>query len=162
MPTLEVLQKHKAIPFINGATEASPNWLRIGKSTICELSYNPQTETYDFIENRMPTVEVESYQLSMEQELQLTSGDPAFEFLAAWFRDPNAHIGENASVDFLWVWNIPSGADFYAWRCDAKLTLNNYNTVDKKMSFNISITDYIQGTAAVTGEGAGATVVFTP
>lgn len=148
---LERLKKHKTIPFLNTATEDTPVWARIGKSTVFDLVLNAQTEDNDFIEDEMATTEIMSYKPELAQELQANKGDPAFDFLYDMFF--NLPTGEEVKKNLLIVFagNIGTEAmpKFKAWNTTSTLILDHFDSVAEKIYFKFSIIKIERGTAAV-------------
>lgn len=140
MAALTKLKKHQTIPFINTAAAEGPEkWARIGKSTIFDLTLNPNIVTNDYIEDEMPTDELTYYKPSMEQELQTIKGDPAFDFMYDMLY--NLPTGEDVKKDFLLVFAGNIGEDatpkFRAWKVKATVQVTNFNTVDEKIQFTL-------------------------
>lgn len=150
------LKKHQTMLFIDTADSDGPeSWARIGKSTMFELTTNPNVVTNDYIEDEMPTDEVTYYKPSMEQELQTIKGDKAFDFMYDMLY--NLPTGEDIKKNILIVFAGNIGEDmtpkFNAWKCKASIQVTSLNTVDEKINFTLSIISIERGTATVT-EGA--------
>lgn len=157
---MERLKKHKTIPFLNVGTSSAESWARIGKSTIFELALNPNEVESNFIEDEMPTKDIDYYQPSLDQELQTNKGDAAFDFLYDMYY--NLPTGEDLKKDFLLVFagNIgtPDAPQFNAWKCEVTIVINTLNTVEEKITFTININKIERGTAVV----AAGVPTFTP
>ena len=130
----------------------TPEWARIGKSTIFDLLVNAQTEENDFIEDEMPTTEVISYKPSLAQELQCNKGDAAFDYLYDMFY--NLPTGEDVKKNLLIVFAGNQGTDdapeFRAWSTTSTLTLEHLNTVEEKIYFSFNINKITRGTVTIT------------
>lgn len=151
-PKLTKLKKHQTIPFINTAAAEGPeSWARIGKSTIFALALNPNVVTNDYIEDEMPTDEITYYKPSLPQELQTIKGDPAFDFMYDMMF--NLPTGEDVKKDVLLVFagdiGEPDSHKFNAWKCKASIQLTEFNTVDEKITFTISIISIERGTVTI-------------
>lgn len=146
------IKKHQTIPFIDVGSGGTPDWARIGKSTIFDLALNPNTVTNDFIEDEMPSDDITSYQPKLPQELQTNKGDKAFDFVYGKFYD--LPTGSEACISALIVFGGNAGTTedpAKAWLCNATLILNNYNSVDEKISFDLNFGGTIQkGTVVIT------------
>ena len=66
-----LIHKTKFIPFIDVATNGTPSWKQIKKSTTFSLTFNPQTKTFDFISSENPEEEIDSYQPALSQSLTM-------------------------------------------------------------------------------------------
>ena len=148
------LKKTQFIPFINTSSTSTASWARIAKSTIFDLAANPHSESVDYISTEVPVTEITGYEPSMEQELALYEGDPAYDFLFDMFY--NLPTGSEAVVQVLMCFG---GTDTLAWRNNATITLGSLNTVDGKLTFTINFGGEIErGTYAIS-DGAPT---FTP
>ncbi|MBQ5851518.1 MAG: hypothetical protein IIW54_12035 [Lachnospiraceae bacterium] len=150
---MEKLKKHQTIPFVDVGTSDTQDWARIGYSTIFDLVLNANTVTNDYIKDEMPTDEVTHYKPSLSQELQTIKGDPAFDFLYDMLY--NLPTGEAIKRDVLLVFAGNIGTEdtpkFNAWKVKASIILTNFNTVDEKILFDLSLGgSIVKGTATVT------------
>lgn len=146
------LKKYQTIPFINtAASDGAETWARIGKSTIFDLALNPNIVTNDYIEDEMPTDEITYYKPSLPQELQTIKGDPAFDFMYDMLY--NLPTGEAAKKSVLLVFAGDIGSmgspKFNAWKCKASIQVTNFNTVDEKILFTMSISSIERGTVTI-------------
>lgn len=147
------LKKHRTMLHLNAGTKADPSWVRIGKSTQFDLEANAQTETNDFIEDEMATTEIMSYEPGISQELQTNKGDPAFDAIYDMFY--NLPTGEDVKKEFLFTFDGTTGDDedgnpqFNAWRAECTVTLNDLNTVDEKIYFDLTINKIERVTVSV-------------
>lgn len=149
---LERLKKHKTIPFLNISKSDEPEWARIGKSTVFDLVLNAQTEDNDFIEDEMPTSDIQYYKPELAQELQSNKGDAAFDYLYdMFFQLPT---GEDVKKNLLIVFagNVGNGDEekFNAWNTTATLILDHFDSVAEKIYFKFSISKITRGTVAVS------------
>lgn len=129
------------------------NYARVGKSTVYELQFNPELETRDYIEDRTPTEELKNYKPTMAQEIALIQGDPAFDYLYGFLE--TLPTGESAKKEVLLLFPTSVTGDgetknFKAWKTLATISLNSLNTVDKKITFNLSFANIEHGTATVS------------
>jgi hypothetical protein len=81
MATYEKRKKHKNYLFINTGTKTTPKWVRETKASDFAIAYNPQTETYDYIADELPTTETTSFQPAIEQTLYAYDGEPVYMYL---------------------------------------------------------------------------------
>ena len=150
---LESLKKHKTIPFLDISETDTPEWARIGKSTIFDLVLNAQTEENDFIEDEMPTSDIKNYKPELAQELQSNKGDAAFDYLYdMFFKLPT---GEAVKKNLLIVFagNVGSEEEeekFNAWNTTSTLILDHFDSVAEKIYFKFSISKISRGTATVS------------
>ena len=150
---LKLWTKEQSMIFIDVSEDGkTPNWARIGKSTIYDLSLNPNVNTLDFIENAIPQDEVDRYQPELPSELATYEGDKAFDFMFKLFY--NLPTGTALNKKILLVFpkkntGTESAPEFLSWLTDATIVLNNYNPVDKKLTFTIKINGIERGTSTV-------------
>lgn len=128
------------------------DWVRIDKSTIFDLSFNPQEETYGYIDTANDTTYVKSYQPELPQEIVLDNDNPLYkimhEFVLAMPTGSNAEVPlllvtpsmetGDATEGRLWKHNIVSPGDL--------------NTVDGKLSFSNKLNGDIE-VGTVTRDG---------
>lgn len=116
-------------------------WARIGKSTLHTLSMNAETETFDYIEDEIPTSVISRYQPSMDQEIHTYEDDDCYTYIETMAQD--LPVSDDAFTNFLYVFPRNIGTDtepkFAAWLCEATITISSIEAVDHKISFNIAI-----------------------
>lgn len=143
-----------------GAVAGTYDWVPVDKSTVYELSYNPQTETYSFICDKNDSTEVTSYQPSMSQEIILDNENPMYEFMDDYAN--SFPTRRDAVFPVLMVRpDLKTGAPTKALLfAEASVAPNTLNSVDGKLSFDV----YLNGTV-VEGTVNGIyedTVTFSP
>ena len=116
-------------------------WARIGKSTLHTLNMNAETETFDYIEDEIPTSVISRYQPSMDQEIHTYEDDACYTYIETMAQ--NLPVGDDAFTNFLYIFPRNVGTDsspkFNAWLCEATITISSIEAVDHKISFNIAI-----------------------
>ncbi|MEG1813465.1 MAG: hypothetical protein RR337_09225, partial [Clostridia bacterium] len=117
--SLTIWEKRNTKLFLDFGTTGTPSWVRLGKSTVFDLAFNPETETFDFIEDEMPTELLKSYKPSMAQEIFLGEGDPAFDKLFELSR--KRPVGSMAVIPALLVYPKAgtTGNSFLAMKAEA-------------------------------------------
>ena len=159
----DLIKKTKVVPFINTGTKTVPKWTQIKKSTTFTLSMNPQTKTYDFISSETPQNEIVGYQPSLSQSLTMFKGEADYEAIFDMLF--NRATGEDAHRDVLIAffkekgsYTPPSASDseecYKAWKVDALVTINQMDTVNENIDFDLALNDITNGaiTISVTGE----------
>lgn len=107
------------------------------------------TEDNDFIEDEMATTDVTGYKPSLAQELQTNKGDSAFDYIYDMFF--NLPTGEDVKKDVLIVFDgEDSDGKFNAWKCQATLTLDHFDSVAEKIYFSFGINKITRGKVTVT------------
>ena len=166
---LKTWKKFKTIPFIDitspEESTSGYNWARIGKSTIFDLQFNANVETFDFIEDENPTDIIKNYRPTLAQELRTVRGDKAFDAMFEYMY--NLPTGALANRKLLLIFparKTASGAGtesgYFSWLVNASLVLSGFNTVDEKITFNINFAGDVEKGSA-TG-GSSGTPIFTP
>ena len=158
----DLIKKTKIVPFINTGTEMVPKWTQIKKSTTFTLSMNPQTKTFDFISSETPQTEVDSYQPSLSQSLTMfkseadyqaifdmlykrsTGKDAHRDALIAFYKEKGSYTpaGESDSVDC-----------YKAWKIDALVTINQMDTVNENIDFDLALNEITNGAVTLNGSG---------
>lgn len=119
------------------------DWVRIDKSTLWELSSNPQTETYQYIDAAADTTSVTGFQLSMPQEILLDEDNKCFRAVDHYFQ--HFYTGNDAIVPAAIAFPFYSAdgtLDKTKWIGlvwdEATLMIDSLNTVDKKYNMTIN------------------------
>lgn len=145
----ELLKKNKTKLYINTGTTAEPIWVRIGKSTIFDLTLNANITTNDFIMDEMPTDDVDYYKPTLPEEIQTNAGDPCYDYIFDMFYD--LPTGADIKKDVLIVFAEPATATSYrSWLTGSSIIVKDLNTVDKKLMFDININSISRGTVVET------------
>ena len=148
---LTTWEKHNTKVFIDFGTSEKPKIERLGKSTVFDLAMNPETETFDFIEDETPTELLKHYKPSMAQEIFLAEGEPAFDELFDMYR--KRPVGSQAVRPVIIVYpkvTADEAGGFVAQKADASISFNNYNTVGKKLTFDMKFASIVNGGAIFT------------
>lgn len=115
------------------------DYLRIDKSEIFELQFNPQTETKAYIVNKNDETSLTSYQTSMDQEIVIDGNNPLYSLMYRFaMKFP---VGSDAEVPTLLCAPsvvTPGDIDGYLWE-HALITIGSLNSVDKKLSFTLNL-----------------------
>ncbi|MCR5607138.1 MAG: hypothetical protein K6F69_10045 [Treponema sp.] len=135
-----MVKKWKIAPFLNKGTIPEPNWFRIKKSTAFDLALNPETQDYDYISDESPTTEIIKYKPSLTQSLTMYKGEDDYEEIFNHFY--NLHTGSDAKTEILLVFfqesqTVGSNTYYKAWKSDCVIAVNNLNSVDSTLSFDI-------------------------
>lgn len=148
------------VPLLNTGTTASPTWVPIDLSTVFELSFNPQEETYSYICYANDTTEVTSYQPELPQEIVLDNSNPIYTFVKG--KMLAFPTGSALNVPVLLAFPDDSTGlptDGHLW-ADAVLSPDTINTVDGKLTFTLKLNGE-QTLGTVAGIGTD-TITFTP
>ncbi|MBQ9990203.1 MAG: hypothetical protein IJP31_04585 [Lachnospiraceae bacterium] len=139
--------------FLDISADDTPEWARIGKSTVYDLVLNAQTEENNFIEDEMPSTDITYYKPEISQELQANKGDPAFDFIYGMFY--LLPTGEDVKLPALFVFagNVGTENDpmFNAWNTVSTITLDHFDSVAEKIYFKLNINSIERGTVKVAG-----------
>lgn len=162
----DLVKKTKVVPFINTGTSSNPTWTQIKKSTSFTLSMNPQTKTFDFISSETPQNEIDSYQPSLAQSLTMFKGEPDYEaiFDMLFHRATGADAHRDALIVFYkesyTTSDEPTATYFKAWKIDALVTINQMDTVNENIDFDLALNEITDGAVTVSS-GAPAWVAGT-
>lgn len=119
----------------------SRTWARVGKSTLHTLNMNAQTETFDYIEDELPTTVIQRYEPSMDQEIFTYEDDDCYKFIETMAQE--LPVGDDAMTNFLYVFPRNVGTDqaakFNAWSCKATITVGTIEATGNKITFSIGI-----------------------
>ena len=145
MAEMKKITKDQVIPFLDisgsilkGEDQWSPDWKRIDKSTIFDLSFNPQSTTEDYIAYETPIEEISGYQPELPQEIALYRGNAIYDYIEDLCYD--LQVGDALRVPMLLVWPPKDNGSLRAWQIkDCRLLLSNYNSVDGKVTFTLKL-----------------------
>lgn len=152
----DLVKKTKVVPFINTGTGSNPTWTQIKKSTSFTLAMNPQTKTFDFISSETPQNEIDSYQPSLAQSLTMFKGEPDYDaiFDMLFHRATGADAHRDALIVFYkescTTEEEPSKTYFKAWKIDALVTINQMDTVNENIDFDLALNEITDGAVTVS------------
>lgn len=137
-----MFKKDKWLLYIDTTPKAeAKSWARIGKSTLHTLNMNAQTETFDYIENEIPTTVIDRYEPSMDQEIFTYEDDPCYSFIETMAQ--NLPVGDEAFTNFLYIFprnvGTPEDPQYNAWLCEATITISTIEATGNKITFGIAI-----------------------
>ena len=135
------------------------DWVRVDKSTVFALSFNPQEETFGYIDAPNDSTEVVSYQPELPQEIVLDSANPLYSAMFDFVM--GMPLGSDAVVPCLLA--MPSPADpnavlGYLWD-EALISPQELNTVDGKLTFTIKLNGVKKNGTVTAADGV---YTFTP
>lgn len=126
------------------------DWTRYDKSTIFDLSFNPQEETSGYIDMANDTTEITSYQTELPQEIILDNENSCYKLMFPFCM--SRPTKGDAVVPHLLVvpdMNTAEPTDAYLWK-EAVVSPGDLNTVDGKLSFSLKMNgDSERGTASL-------------
>lgn len=158
----DLIKKTKTVPFINVGTSSSPSWKQIKKSTTFTLAMNPQTQTFDFISDEIPQNEIDRYQPSLAQSLTMFKGEDDYQTIFDMLFE--RATGEDAHREVLIAFYketasyTPTGETdpvtvYKAWKVDATVTLNQMDTVNENIDFDLAFNSITEGAVSVSAQG---------
>lgn len=114
------------------------DWIRIDKSTVFALAFNPQEETFSYIDAPNDATEITSYQPELPQEIVLDSDNPLYEAMKGFCM--SMPVGSNANVPCLLVMPDKSGnaTEGHLW-ADATVSPQTLDSVAGKLSFTLKL-----------------------
>ena len=152
--------KKRIVPFIDTAKdgESEPKWTPVKKASAFSISFNPQTQTFDFISEDTQQTEITGYQPSIDQEITMFKGEPDYDafFSLAY----NLPTGEKAHRDLLIVFYQEEGSDgaeespktyYKAWKADATIQVNTMDSVAGTISINLGLNNRVTGGVSISG-----------
>lgn len=156
------LTRNLYIPLIDstlGAEQGTYTWVRIDKSTIFELSFNPSEETVGYIDSPNDSTYIKSYAPELPQEITLDSDNPLFKVMQPFML--SMPTGSSANVPVLLVYpdeTTGEATQGLVWE-DAIVSPTTINTIDGKLTFSLKL----NGTPiAGTVTNLDGTFKFTP
>lgn len=139
-----IWKKSQTKLFLQTVEGQTPTWVRIGKSTVFDLSMNAQTESFDYIQDDMPTEILDYYKPELPVEYIASEGDAGFD--ALWTMFEALAVGSDANKPILIVFPKAGAAagTFRAWSMNATVVFENLTTTEKKLKLSL----YVGGNVA--------------
>lgn len=124
---------------LTGASGTGYDWVRVDKSTVFAFAFNPQEETFSYIDAPNDATEITSYQPELPQEIVLDSDNPLYVAMHEFCM--SMPIGSAAEVPCLLV--MPDSATGeatkgYLWE-QAIISPQELNSVDGKLTFTMKL-----------------------
>lgn len=157
------LTRNLFVPFIDTSKGAAPSvytWKPIDLSTVFELAYNANTETYSYICYANDSNEITGYAPTMEQEIVLESDNPIYQFMIDYMR--SMPTGSDAVVPVMLTYpdsETTETTEADLWE-EAVITPGTVNPVDGKLTFTLNLNGACQP-GTVSGVGTEE-VTFSP
>lgn len=128
-----------------------PEWKRIDKSTIFDLTMNANENEMDYIAYETAVTEIDKYSPEISQEIAMYRGNPIYDFMAKYFY--NLPVGDAVRTPLLVVFPPDSDGKMNAWQVqENRCVPTNFNPVDGKLTFTLKMGGNIEkGTATITG-----------
>jgi hypothetical protein len=142
---------------LTGAAAEGFDWVRVDKSTVFALAFNPQEETFSYIDAPNDATEISSYRPELPQEIVLDSGNPLYVAMHDFCM--SMPIGSDAEVPCLLVMPDSSTGEAtkgYLWE-HATISPTELNSVDGKLTFSMKLNG-VKKNGTVTA--SGGTFVF--
>lgn len=156
MPTETIWKKSQTKLFLDTSSTSTPSYVRIGKSVVFDLAMNAQTESFDFIEDDMPTEILDYYKPELPVEQLASEGDPGFD--ALWNMYEALAVGSDAIKNVLIVFpkaGTTTGS-FRSWLVPATVVFTNFTTTEKKLKVSLFFGGTIKHGTVIITDGAPA------
>lgn len=148
----EMVKKWKIALFINGGTPDAPNWVRVKKSTAFDLTLNPETQDFDYIADESPTKELMKYAPALSQSLTMYKGEDDYALVFNMFYELKTGSAAKSEVMIVFFQETTGTNKYKAWKSECSLVVNDLNSVDSTITFDINFAGTIaRGEATVSG-----------
>ena len=138
---------------LTGATAEGYDWVRVDKSTVFAFAFNPQEETFSYIDAPNDATEITSYQPELPQEIVLDNDNPLYVAMHDFaMRMP---IGSDAEVPCLLVMpdsETGEATKGYLWE-HATISPQELNSVDGKLTFTMKLNGAKKDGTVTASEG---------
>lgn len=106
---------------------SAPEWALVGEGvTELSISYNPQTNTEQYIHQDTANTELTGYQPNAPVTAQVVKGDPAFDFINEMRKKlpigPDAHT----SIVMVDIFEEPTGSNYPATKQPVSIQIDTY------------------------------------
>ena len=152
MATMEKIKRSLFATFINTTPGDAATWARMGKGiTSQKISYNPNVNTEQYIDEDNATSSVDSYAPSLDGTQTCYKGEPVFEYIDG-LRQRRA-IGSDLETEVLFVYMYTDGSGYAAEKNKCVIQLGEYGGDgggNVQMTYTVGLNgDPEIGTAAV-------------
>ncbi len=138
----------------------TPEWKRIDKSTIFDLTMNANETEMDYIAYETAITEIDKYKPEISQEIAMYRGNPIYDYMEGYFY--NLPVGDSLRTPLLVCFPPDSTGSIKAWQVkDNRCVPTNFNPVDGKLSFNLKLGGDIEKGTATIKDGAPTFVEAT-
>jgi len=144
---------------LGGTNSGTPDWKAIDLSTIFELGFNPNEETFAYIKDANDYTEITGYKMAMEQEIVMDTSSDIYVSMRDFMM--GLPTGSSAVVPTLIVMpDMVTDAPTVGYRwSNATVTPKTINSVDGKLTFTLNLNGTpTPGTVTISG----STITFTP
>ena len=150
---LERVKKHKNYLFTNRGTKENPDWIRVKTSTDFALTFNAETETFDYIADENPSDELKSYKPTIGQTQTAYIGDFVFDYIFDFAFEQKA--GMAAVTEGMVVFQQKNeNGEYAAWRFDMGVTIDTYDLVSGTLSYQMGVRGTVErGSATIDTDG---------
>lgn len=113
-------------------------YFRIKKSTELTISMNPEDDEKEYCADKNPSKELKYYNPEIEQPLTMLKGEADFEFFFDMFF--KQATGDEAKTKCMVVFMSHGTKEtgYKAWETDCLVEMNELNSYDSELSFNIN------------------------
>ena len=137
------VKKHEIALFLNvGGT-----YVRIAKSKVLKLEFDPKIEVYDFIADESPTSELEKYAPKISG-MPLAMYRDEKDFAAVWEYAYGLKTGGEAVTDCLLVYKFDEDSSttgkFKAWKADCTVVVKSLDAVEGLVEFDLPFRGTVQ------------------
>lgn len=161
IPAIDANAIRKFIGWDTIETSDGHAWARVDKSEQFNIELSPNTETKGYIDTANDTERMVSYQVSQEQEIIIDGNNEVYALMYEYTM--HFPVGSDAIVpNLLLAPSVvdPDVVDAFLWN-EAILTPVSINTIDKKLTFNISYNGAFERGTGAKDETTGR-FLFTP
>lgn len=155
MAQLERVRKHRNYLFANKGTKEAPTWARVKTSTDFAISFNAETETFDYIADENPSDEIKSYKPVIGQTQTAYINDFIFDYIFEFAFGQK--VGMEAVTEGMIVFQQKGTApeSYKAWRFEMAVKIETYDLVAGTLSYSMAIRGTIdRGEASIDVDGS--------
>lgn len=138
---------------LTGESAEGVDWVRVDKSTVFAFAFNPQEETFGYIDAPNDSTEVTSYQPELPQEIVLDNENPLYAAMHDFcMRMP---VGSDAEVPCLLVMpdnETGKATKGYLWE-HAIISPQELNSVDGRLTFTMKLNGKKQDGTVTASDG---------
>lgn len=124
--------------YVDKSSTSTPDYLRIKKSTVFTLTYNAETEDFDYISDETKTTEIKAYAPTIEQDISILPEEPDYEYFNTLRKALPTGADAHKKILLVYLNDGDNTGGYYSTLQDAVVTFTDYNAVDGKINISIA------------------------
>lgn len=144
------MEKRKRSLWAHGLKTSDNTFVRMGKGiTEMELSYNPSEESEQYIDEDVPTVNIENYAPAFDNEQTCYKDEPVFETINKLRLKLATGSDAESEIINIDVMDKKEDGSYFAQKFNCSISINSYDGTKIKYKVNLNGSP-VDGTASIS------------